>query len=280
MYGSQSMILKSGSQQQHRSSGQPSEAVKSWPRHYFYRALVCALAVALLWSSSLSVSRYVAASFVTVPPVNEVFTMCKRTYAEVKRQKAAHMSCTARQMQQCDARLARQLEDETRRSRTDALANRGVVRRAVELKQRCTAQQLATLDAIEHLQQASVPLVWSADRGACSADELQRAQAVVGDIGVVRDRAMSVASKYAQDVQLLQSLALTGIEARMDYDTQYVAAKTEALRALPGQLRSISRRQAQAMRAALARLNGSLPHVGTLPLQPQLDQMRSQVGRT
>ena len=65
-------------------------------------------------------------------------------------------------------------------------------------------------------------------------------------------------TKYAQDVELLQSLALTGIEARMDYDAAYVRQKTEALAALPAALTSISSQQAAALRSSATKATSSL----------------------
>jgi len=251
------------------------------PQVLLHRALVCTMAVALLWSTSLSVSQYLTGLFVAVPPVNEVVGVCRHTYSEVHRQKAAHSSCAARQMDQCDRRLAAQMDAEARRSRQSAEANRATVRVAVQMKQECASQQMATLGAVERLQQAGVALVWTRDESACSADERERAQAVVGDIGVVRDRALSLASGYTRDVQLLQALAFSGIDARIEYDAGYFERKTSALHQLPHELQSIAQQQGEALRAALRSLNRSISLCGDgpceLPLQPQLEQMRSQV---
>ena len=61
-----------------------------------HRATVCTLAVALLWCTSLAVSRRIANSFVTSPSFATVTRECQRTYDEVHRQREAHLECTER----------------------------------------------------------------------------------------------------------------------------------------------------------------------------------------
>ena len=70
-----------------------------------HRIGICALAIALLWATSLSVSRRLTSSFVAAPSFGTVVRECRRAYTEVQRQREAHISCTARQLSRCDQRL-------------------------------------------------------------------------------------------------------------------------------------------------------------------------------
>ncbi|KAL3933355.1 MAG: hypothetical protein SGPRY_000316 [Prymnesium sp.] len=245
------------------------------------RALLCCVAICLLWATSLGTSQALTAFFVEIPPIRRVVATCEQTYSEVNRQKAAHTACAIRQMEQCDSRLLLQMERETRRSQQDAQANQVAIEAADKRKNLCSLQQLAVIQAIERVQRAGVALVWRDEPVVCSPADLDRARAVVGDAAILHDRAMGVAAKYTHDVALLQALSLVGINERMEYDANYLEQKSQALRAVPQQLQAITRQQAMTVRASLQALNRSLSFCADgpceMPLQPQLAQMRQQV---
>ena len=57
---------------------------------------------------------------------------------------------------------------------------------AITLQQRCEASQLQSLSSLEKLQEAGVTISWRAN--VCSASELERAQAIVGDTAGIKCR--------------------------------------------------------------------------------------------
>jgi hypothetical protein len=168
-----------------------------------HRLVVCALAVGLLWATSLSVARHFTSQFVTVPPLPQVVDACNYAYVEVLRQRSMHSACVARQVGHCELELHAAAEAESARSQAEGLYNRELVVQALTLKQRCGASQLQSLQSLQSLQEAGVALPW---KGAaqCSAVERSQAQAIVGDIGKAKTHAMELAQNYALGAETLQ----------------------------------------------------------------------------
>ena len=230
----------------------------------------------------------VTSSYVTSPSFAAVVGECQRTYDEVHRQRDAHLECTKRQVSSCEVGLRSALEAETRRAHRVGDANDALVARAEERSQLCAQRRLQALQSVQQLQVANIALEWNSLE--CSPAEVARAQELVGDVSEARTHAMDVAARYAQNVQLLHSMSLDSIDARMRYDDEYVRSKRSRLRSVPEELGAVSRAQSERMRRTLGRLNASMlpcasaPSPGgggshgtcALPLEPQVEQMRAQ----
>ena len=252
-----------------------------------HRSVLCGLALALLWCTSLAASRHVANAFVTSPSFQSVVGECQRAYDEVHRQREAHLDCTKRQSRTCSRSLQDALALEKARSLQAASTNRAQLAAAAERQQRCAIRQLQALDGVQRLQAAGIPLAWHepSDGEMCTTGQRQRAQALVGDISAARSHALDVASRYAQNVQLLQRGSLEGLDNLRAYDSRYVQLKAGVLGALPGRLSAATQTQASQVKGTLRRLNASMRvcasadgpgHSCQLPLEPQIAQMRSQ----
>ena len=129
----------------------------------FYRILVCSLAIAFLWCTSLSVARSITGAFVTSPSFGAVVSECTRAYDEVKRQRTAHNACARRQIATCDATLHAALEVETARWHLAAKTNRELVTAAAERAERCERRRIQALDRVHALQSAGIALARRGD---------------------------------------------------------------------------------------------------------------------
>ena len=216
---------------------------------FAYRALICTLAIALLWSTSLSVARSVTQAYVSSPSFDGVVLECQQAYDEVKRQRGAHLQCTRRQLAQCDDSLGAALDAETRRTHTAAAANGALVNAALERQEGCAQRRLQALVSLQQLQAAGVALRWRRDwrSESCPSERLERARALVGDMSVATGEAMDVASGYAREMSMLHSLSLDRLDARVGYDDRYVREKGDALRSLPRALDDVSSEQARGL---------------------------------
>ena len=249
-----------------------------------HRAAMCTLAVALLWTTSLAAARSLANTFVTSPTVSAVVHECRRTYNEVHRQRDAHLACVRRQADVCASSLLAALEEETARSHAAASANRRFVAAALVRTERCAHGRLQALEGVQRLQSIGIALTWRAEGEQCSASDAVRARAIVGDISAARGHAMDVATRYSANAQMLQSLGLAHIDSSQRYDAAYLAEKRQTLKALPAQLEAVTQAKAARVQETLARLNstmracvdGGASDVCELPLQSQIEQMRSQ----
>ena len=264
-----------------------------------YRAVVCAFAVAMLWCTSLAVARSVAAAFVPSPPFDAVRHECRQAYDEIHRQREAHLLCTAKQAKACELALAASLAAEKRRSHRSALSNREIAAAAEVRQKRCSMRRFQALESVQKLQAAGLVLVWRNGSASCPPQDLARAQALVGDIGLARTHAMDVATRYTQNALLLQHLSLSGLDHVQAYDASYLSGKRDALRSLPGRLDEATDARTASVRSALVRLNSSMALCGAglrgtgpseaavwaggadatpcdLPLQSQIEQMHSQ----
>lgn len=221
----------------------------------YHRVLIIVMAVSLLWATSLSTARYFTAQYVTAPPIERVYFECDRAYNEVQSQRESHVSCVSRQTAQCEARLDREMERETSRSRREAEFNRQLVKEAGVLGQKCSASQLQTLRSLQTLQEAGVILAW--DDRACSAAEHDEARAIVGDIGEAKAKALDVATQYAHGAETMQMLALLGLDERAQYDLNYLDTKRQQLSGLPTSLQSVSSERLASMEEAFAALEAS-----------------------
>ena len=141
------------------------------------RDRVCALAICLLWMSSLSATRYLVASAIVSPPLAAVAAECERLYAEVDRQRKGHASCARVQLEQCDARLGGSAAAEEARTARAAAANTRLLRSASTIRKQCTFARAHALAVLRTLERRGLMLQWSGT--ACSADDIRSAQALV-----------------------------------------------------------------------------------------------------
>ena len=133
-----------------------------------YRALICTLAISLLWSTSLSVARSLTQAYVSSPSFDGVVLECQHAYDEVRRQREAHLQCTRRQLAQCDHSLGAALEAETRQSHAAADANGALVNAALGRQEMCAQRRLQALVSLQQLQAAGVALKWRHGWGSSS----------------------------------------------------------------------------------------------------------------
>ena len=91
-----------------------------------HRIVVCALAVGLLWATSLSVARHFTSQFIAAPPLPQVVGTCNYAYLEVQRQRDMHSACVRRQLGHCELELRTAAKAESARSLAEGLYNRQV----------------------------------------------------------------------------------------------------------------------------------------------------------
>jgi hypothetical protein len=191
-------------------------------KHLAYRSFVCAIAICLLWMTSLSATRYLVQAALVSPPFLLVASECRRTYSEVLRQKSDYVRCTSVQLKQCDEALAKSVSAEEARAASATEANSGTLGEARVTRIRCSAARAQALAALRALQRRGGLLRW--DERACSAGEVHSVQALVSEArlhpSITADlNAFFTCSHFVQGLVnvRLRRLFTTGVNVRLSH---------------------------------------------------------------
>jgi len=186
----------------------------------FSKVMLCTIAISLVWMSSLGVARFIVQSAIASPPFSVVSFECMRGWDKMVSEKEGHTACTSVQMSQCDAALEGAAADEVARSTAASDQVDQMLHRVETLKMRCTNSHVRIMDGLEMIGRRGVPLVWSND--SCTPREVEAARQLLGDASREKQEAMAVAQAYADQVMASQKSFTDRVEARAEYDSQYM----------------------------------------------------------
>ena len=185
------------------------------------RMLMCALAVCLMWATSLRVAVIVVSFFIEVPPLESVVDSFKSAYQVTLDEKDRFAQCADVQIQQCDDELLEASYKEIKRVNVTTALNQDIVDAARKVQNDCSSAYTSLRYAIEAWVDAGHFLPYM-DNSTCSAEDLSRLTSSVGDISEVRSEALSVSLGYSADSQSTVRRLAEYAELRAAYDAEYI----------------------------------------------------------
>ena len=219
--------------------------------HFRNRMLLCIVAIAANWGTTLGIAKGFAARVIDVPSLDFVTSTCKAAYGVVKDERASHSKCVETQLSQCNTKLDRTTKKEDVRVEKLTKHNEDVVRRIEEVATNCSKSYTTLRFALEDwtANGGEIPLRTnaasssSADLVCSPKDEGLFNQTMLGTQNTLalQTEALQMATAYSDESALTVSrLASTVteldnerssltkyIEERSEYDVDYLDRKTQ-----------------------------------------------------
>ena len=101
---------------------------------------ICALAICLMWCSSLKVAVHIASFAIDVPPIQLVYRSCKGAFHVIAHEREAYAHCVDVQLHQCHRNLDLALISEFERVNESAAQNRIIAEQARAANTNCTSK--------------------------------------------------------------------------------------------------------------------------------------------
>ena len=196
------------------------------PKHYVLgtRVLVCAIAVALIWCTSLSLSAGIAAFFITSPNSNEIFRTWDVTYHIAREEKHAHELCADEQIARCNTALNTTAYSMKAASEVAQARNTETVAAVSLTTALCQTAQLSIFTSTQKWIELS-PTSNILRYLNCSAADQANLRLMFGDVGQVANTQYSLNELYARQQEALLAQTAASINNWTLYNQQYFGLK-------------------------------------------------------
>ena len=201
-------------------------------QHALERAVICTIAIGLLWLTCLSLCRSVVTFFIIPPGSNRVIAAAKQSMDVVEEQKVGYSSCANRITTECKRRIENGITVQKNETLYAQLRNRKLLDDLYGYRDRCHLELHNGLLALQLLQeleggqdpQALFPGTAHLTNDArCSlVDEMLKG----GQGGI---QALGATDRYASDADQQVSRGLSAYDARRSYDSEYAKNKTDQI---------------------------------------------------
>ena len=197
---------------------------------YASRILLSALAIALLWGSSLTAITQMlrVTDAIPIPPITTVFKevfILMNTTRDVRQN---YIDCIQDDLSICNATLIAARETEAERSATARRANVATRTRAQTVQASCSQAQALAMASIAAWQraQSSGSTITSHYRSDCALSDREQLETMTGDTTAQRSATMRHVSGYTRNSNSRVRTLAEQIAARNRYDREYLYNKT------------------------------------------------------
>ncbi|KAL9190088.1 hypothetical protein ACHAXT_007299 [Thalassiosira profunda] len=216
--------------------------------HLRNRMLLCLLAVAANWGTTLRIANRFASRAIRVPSLDFVTKACRVAYNITRDERLRYSKCVESQLGRCDTRLDKSIAREDDRVRELSQQNEEVVRRIEDVATKCSESYTTLRLALEDwmVNGGEVPLHsdGSGTDQTCSPEDRQQFnESLLGTQNTLalQTEALRMASEYSEEsavmVELLASSVLDldreigvldeYVIERAKYDVNYIDRKTQ-----------------------------------------------------
>lgn len=222
--------------------------------HFRNRMLVCLVAMAANWFTTLSIAKNYSLRVIDVPSLDFATSTCKAAYNITKDERASHSKCVEIQLNQCNKKLDQTTKKENNRVKKLSKHNEDVVRRLEEVATNCSKSYTTLRLALEDwtANGGGIPLrtdtatsISSTDL-VCSAEDqalFNRTMLGTQNALALQTEALQMTTAYSDESTMTVSrLASTVIELDSDrsslneyieerakYDIDYLDRKTQSI---------------------------------------------------
>lgn len=195
------------------------------------RMLVCAVAVAFLWASSLAVCRAIVDSIIDSPDNSRVYDVCENAYDVVVAEAESYDTCAVTLLNQCNRDFDSNYQVQAESVNDASIANSLLVERVRSDQVACAAaysNMYASLREFQDpLQGVFQNLTYvTAASSECSSRDLTNAQNLVGSSGGLRSNTFQSARTFS-DSSTSTSSSLARYSSDLSaYNVEYISNKT------------------------------------------------------
>lgn len=196
--------------------------------HACERALICFVAVCLLWLTSLALCQAIVNSFVRGPLVDDVIESATRSMDTTAAFKENYDACATRVTSDCELALTTRFNAEKQRIEAVQASNRRKIEDAYVRRQACNYQLNSaiaifayfTTNTSSSTPETLFPTNFTGVDPRCNiVDQLFK-----GDAGGMQ--VLGASTRFKQDSDKTTEGALTAFDERRSYDNEYLANKT------------------------------------------------------
>eukprot|EP00580_Thalassiosira_gravida_P018621 CAMPEP_0201663870 /NCGR_PEP_ID=MMETSP0494-20130426/5522_1 /ASSEMBLY_ACC=CAM_ASM_000839 /TAXON_ID=420259 /ORGANISM="Thalassiosira gravida, Strain GMp14c1" /LENGTH=991 /DNA_ID=CAMNT_0048142543 /DNA_START=479 /DNA_END=3451 /DNA_ORIENTATION=+ len=219
--------------------------------HFQNRMLLCLLAIAVNWGTTLRIANRFASHVIRVPSLEFVSKTCMSAYNITRDERMRYSRCVESQLNQCDRKLDRTIQKEDERVRKLSKLNEDILRRIEEVATGCSQSYTTLRLALEDwtANGGEIPLHsdtagGSASDSICSpSDQKQFNETLLRtqNTMALQTEALQISSAYSEDststvVLLASAVSDLDIEIsaldeyiveRAKYDVDYIDGKTQ-----------------------------------------------------
>ena len=205
------------------------------PKHFRNRMLVCLLAIACNWGTTLRISKYFASSVIESPPFDAVLRTCRSAYNATNAERLRYSKCLETRLNRCDRQMDKSIRSEDERVRTLYRKNEEIVNDMEQISTTCarsyTTFRLAVQDWIAGGGKVPVRSTNGAELECSAADRRTFNETVLGSQNVIalQTEAIDISTTYSEESTVLVSNLAEYIVQRVEYDVNYIDHKTEAI---------------------------------------------------
>jgi hypothetical protein len=218
--------------QQHQHQQQPLTNDSRPP--FRNRMMLCGLAIAFNWGTSLRIANIFASSAINAPPLDAVTGTCRIAYNFTRDERLRYSKCVESQLNQCNSKLDRSIEQEDMRVRLVAKQNEDVVQRMEEVATSCSKSYSSLRLALQGwtANGGKIPTRVDADDGICTAEDQELFnQTLMGTQNIIalQTDAMDITNAYGDESTLTVVRLAEYVAERAEYDANYVDQKTQRI---------------------------------------------------
>lgn len=201
-------------------------------RHAIERLLFCGLAVALIWGTSLHVCRSIVGTFIIGPQLDDVVDSAKVAVDRTVEERQRYLSCSNRRVDRCNATFTQELDAEVERAKNVMKSNRAALNNYTEIREIASANfgyTITILDFIENNLTEDIASYgtseWNTNPICNQVKDLVKQQTAAKESSKNANNFKSSADATIDDL-------LNQIDARQEYDRNYIANKIGHLNAI------------------------------------------------
>lgn len=192
------------------------------------RMKLCALAIFLMWSSSLRTAVYISTFAIDVPSFDIVSSSCKSAISVTREERDKFSTCVKVQVDQCEDDLGTAIELEIDRINGIISSNSEILNDIENIKENCVGNYTFLKRSLEgwvnELQ--AIPL----KNDVCNSEESDKMLSSIGDIDILKAQTIAINSQFEIKSQNTVTNVVSYAKKRAKYDNEYFRNHTEKVR--------------------------------------------------
>ncbi len=187
------------------------------------RMKICALAITLMWASSLRTAAFIASFAIDVPESALVFDSCTSAIQVSMDERTKFSHCADVQASQCEQDLDASIHLEELRVEQASQWNTDIVAHGESLNNECASDYMTVRGALEGWvngvpEGQTLPV----DNRECTLEETETMLSLLIDVERVKAEAVAISADFAEESQLVVANMIEYAQLRMAYDRNYL----------------------------------------------------------
>lgn len=209
-----------------------NETPENSSMYYFTnRLILCFIALTFLWMTSLQISAYIAQFYIAIPALSNVINHCEYAYDRTLVQKSLYEGCISRELETCNRELQKNINVEKKRIGSIYLTNLAYASNFSYIQNNCSSLENEVVTLLSTWLSGGVNYTVPY-KTSCSANKKATVMNVIGDNSQNSGEVYTSSTDYVTESNNRVIRLAEYSQALNDYNKEYVANKTKALKKL------------------------------------------------